>query len=372
MSEYQFYEFKAIDKPLTPKEKEVVSSWSSRTTAKNSGAIFIYHYSDFPKDELEVVKQYFDAMFYIANWGSKRLIFKIPKEFIDKKKVRQYCVEGLKIIDYKDSVLIDFWIEDDGEGNDWIEGEGILASLITLRQDIISGDYRSLYLIWLKVSTEDVVNDYGNVNSESEESVIPEGLNELSGSLLDFVEIFDIDKDTISAAAEVSEPLKTMEEIDYSIELAKLTDKEKNDWLMRLIGNEPLLSEKIKRHFSGAKAQSKHTSKRTIANIVKNSLSLKEERKARNKKQREEQFLVKLKKIEGKKDVLWGQVYSLIKQKQAKAYDEAIQILLSLKELAVFKQDFVSFAEKVEFIKQQNRNLTGLKRRIDSAKLLNN
>jgi hypothetical protein len=68
MSGYQFYEFKSIDKPLTTKEKEIISGWSSRTSATNTGAIFTYHYSDFPMDELKVVEEYFDAMFYIANW----------------------------------------------------------------------------------------------------------------------------------------------------------------------------------------------------------------------------------------------------------------------------------------------------------------
>lgn len=93
MSEYQFYEFKSIDKALTLKEREIVSSWSSRIQVTNSGAVFTYHYSDFPQDELEVVEKYFDAMFYSTNWGTKRLIFKIPKDFIDKKAIKQYCAE---------------------------------------------------------------------------------------------------------------------------------------------------------------------------------------------------------------------------------------------------------------------------------------
>jgi len=48
----------------------------------------------------------------------------------------------------------------------------------------------------------------------------------------------------------------------------------------------------------------KHSSKRTISNIVKDSLSIKEERKTKEKKKREERHLAKLKKIEDKEDVL--------------------------------------------------------------------
>ena len=37
------------------------------------------------------------------------------------------------------------------EGGGWIEGEGSLSGLIPLRNDILQGDYRSVYLAWLKV-----------------------------------------------------------------------------------------------------------------------------------------------------------------------------------------------------------------------------
>ncbi|MCT4639492.1 MAG: hypothetical protein N4A72_17440 [Bacteroidales bacterium] len=371
MSEYQFYEFKSIDKTLTQKEKEIISSWSSRSEATNSGAIFSYNYSDFSKDELEVVEKYFDAMFYIANWGTRRLIFKIPNEFIDKKKLKQYCVEGLEIYDYENFILIDIWLEDEEGERDWIEGEGVLSSLITLRNDIISGDYRSLYLIWLKVSTEDVTNDYGNVDAESEEPNIPNGLKSLNGSLMEFVDIFDINRDTISAAAAISEDSRINDGDDYSSSLANMTDNEKEDWLIRLIKNEPLLSEKIKRRLKDHNRQTKKKSKRTVSDIIKDSLSIKEERNTRKRKEREEIHRTKLKNIEDKKDVLWEEVYSLINQKQTRAYDEAVKILSSLKELSIFKQDFTEFKEKVELIKQENNNLSGLKRRIDAANLFN-
>ncbi|GEM_PF-4001322 len=36
MSEYQFYEFKAIDKPLSESDKREIGSWSSRTNPTNT------------------------------------------------------------------------------------------------------------------------------------------------------------------------------------------------------------------------------------------------------------------------------------------------------------------------------------------------
>jgi hypothetical protein len=82
VSEYQFYEFRSIDRPLTTKEQQVIGGWSSRTYPTSTGATFTYSYSDFPQNPKQVVAKYFDAMFYIANWGSKQLMLRFPKEVL--------------------------------------------------------------------------------------------------------------------------------------------------------------------------------------------------------------------------------------------------------------------------------------------------
>lgn len=247
----------------------------------------------------------------------------------------------------------------------------MLASLISLRDDIISGDYRSLYLIWLKVNAEDVIQGYGNVDKYSEEPDVPDGLKNLNGPLSEFVAVFDIDQDVISASSEISEPLDFTGHINYSHCVEKLSNQEKNEWLMRLIHNEPFLSEKLKRCFTNSEVSNKSTLKRTVSEIVEKSLSIKNERKAEANRIKKEKQLTKLKNIEGNESSLWIEVYSLIKHKKSNAYDEAVQHLRSLKELAVHKDRYGDFKEKVLTIMQENKNLSGLKRRIISAKLMN-
>jgi len=61
----------------------------------------------------------------------------------------------------------------------------------------------------------------------------------------------------------------------------------------------------------------------------------------------------------------------LLLQKKFNAYDEAIQHLRSLKELSVHKDEYGNFKEKALTIMQENKNLSGLKRRIISANLMN-
>ncbi len=79
MSEYQYYEFQSVDRRLTQSEQEALSQLSSRAQISSSRAIFVYSYGDLPGQEKQLLIKYFDAMFYIANWGSLQLMFRFPK-----------------------------------------------------------------------------------------------------------------------------------------------------------------------------------------------------------------------------------------------------------------------------------------------------
>lgn len=336
MSEYQFFEFKSISKPLTPKEIETISSWSRRTQATSSGAIFTYQYSDFPKDEMIVVEEYFDAMFHTSNWGITRLIFKIPKDVVDITKVKQYRIEGLEIYEYDSFILIDIiWDEQDTDF-EWIESNGILSSLIPLRDDIISGDYRCLYLMWLKFSTESLINNFIGIDENILEPELPSGLNELSSPLLRLIDVFCIDRDTIAAAAAISEPI---------------TD------------------EKIKKQIGSQQSQPKQTIKRTNNDIAAASMSIKKYREREAKKAQLEKFHERMFQIELEEESIWENVYYSIAQRKPKHYDEAVKLLVKLKELAIFQNELPAFNLKIEEIKKQNSTLSGLKTRMESARL---
>jgi hypothetical protein len=166
MSEYQYYEFQAIDRPLTPEEQKAVSRLSSRVEPHPRRAVFTYSYSDFPGDPEMILAQYYDAMLYLANWGSHQLMFRFPRALLDLDQMRQYAVQTL---DYpSDSItfssageyaILNIQFHEEG-GGEWIEGEGWLDSLLSLRDDLLRRDYRLLYLAWLKgLTMEDTDED---------------------------------------------------------------------------------------------------------------------------------------------------------------------------------------------------------------------
>ncbi len=69
MSEYQYYEFQAVDRPLGSKQMGELRRISSRAEITPHSFVNVYNYGDFHGDPAKLVAQYFDAFLYLANWG---------------------------------------------------------------------------------------------------------------------------------------------------------------------------------------------------------------------------------------------------------------------------------------------------------------
>jgi len=140
MSEFQSYQFKAIDKALTNAECKAISSWSSRTEASSRSASFTYHYGNFPKNEEKVLIQYFDAFLYMANWGTRRLMFKFPPSLIDIERLEAYdTTEGdgyhefdLKMYLKSGFFVVDMYYSPDDGGDGWLEDDPLLEIFVYL------------------------------------------------------------------------------------------------------------------------------------------------------------------------------------------------------------------------------------------------
>ncbi len=148
MSEYQYYEFQAIDKPLSEKDMDSLGDLSSRAIITPTSFINEYNYGDFRGNPLKLMEKYFDAFLYVANWGTRWVMFRVPRKLIDVDLAKEYCLGDSATIHEKGEYLI-FEFTSETEDYEWEEGEGWLSSLISLRSDILHGDYRCLYLAWL-------------------------------------------------------------------------------------------------------------------------------------------------------------------------------------------------------------------------------
>ncbi len=246
MSEYQYYEFQAIDRPLTVDEQNEVSSWSSRTQATATQAVFVYNYGDFQKSPQDVIEKYFDAMLYLTNWGTKQLIFRFPNSVINADAIMPYChPDAITVTERKDCLILEIVYSPEEGSGDWVEGDGWLPSLIPLRDDIINGDFRMVYLAWLQA----IANEYDtDLYKDNLEPPVPENLQDLSGVLECFIEFFEIDNHLISIAAENSNTVAEMSPFEIEKALLKLTENERNQYLIDLAtGKKRVRSQLIKR-----------------------------------------------------------------------------------------------------------------------------
>jgi hypothetical protein len=75
MSEYQHYDFKAIDRALTKAEMAALRSISTRAVITSTSFTNHYEWGDLKADPFKLLAAYFDAFVYVANWAHGSFIF---------------------------------------------------------------------------------------------------------------------------------------------------------------------------------------------------------------------------------------------------------------------------------------------------------
>ncbi len=391
MSEYQVYKFKTIDRPLTREERAEISSWSSRTTASSSGATFTYSYGDFPMSEKKVVRDYFDVFLYFSNWGTKRLMLKFPLSLIHYDAIAPYDISvdtygsaGLELSRGSGYLIMDFELSDE-EGDEWPEEDDYdLSDFVAIREAILNGDYSALYLFWLKMA-EMHTEDQGYYDEDEDEDdyndddidtlktpPVPPQLKQISAPLQEFINFFNIDVDIVAAAQSISQQLSKTSPTpkDYKKLISHITDAEKNDYLLRLINGEPRLDLTLRKHLDGFSNTQNTTPKTVSLAEIKFKQKLEEEKRiAATKAEAERKHLAKMKDLENAEASHWEAVYFNLDRKTGKSYDLAVATLKDLKELAIHKNQLVTFNIKMSQIKTDYKRSTSLKRRFDNAKL---
>ncbi len=375
MSEYQYYEFQALDRRLTEAEMAEVSNLSSRVRPTPTQAVFVYNWGDFRSDPLQVLGRYYDAMLYMANWGTRQLAFRLPKQIVRIDELRQYeYAEFIELHEQAEHVILDlkYW-DEDGGGGGWLEGEGTLSQVVSLRDDILRGDYRALYWVHLKI----VLAEAAMLEEDEEffEAPVPPNLSVITRPLEKLIEFYELDPDLVAAAIR---NLPQQEQVQRAPDLAEHIDKlpteEQRALLVRLLNGEQHLDLELRRRLLKLAPQPTGTQssspRRSIRALMALADEMKRERKAKERAARATARHKHLEKIAAQKDDLWARVMSLIAQKKTIAYDEAVEILKHLRDLAVSQQQAAGFYERTAGIIAQYPKLPGLHDRMRRAQLL--
>jgi hypothetical protein len=232
MSEYQYYEFLAVDRPLSKKEMAELRAISTRAEITPTSFVNTYEWGDLKARPIELVKKYFDAFVYLANWGTRECMFRLPLEKVDLKALAPY-LKGDPATLIKTASFAVFSFGTDGEGSEddaaLESGEGMMTSLLPLRESLLAGGPRPLYLRWLqRVQAEEV-------EEHVVEPPVPPGLGALTGALSALIDLLRIEPALVEIAAEGAGAAEDGDDVQRWLQ--RLPQERKDGWMARLIGD---------------------------------------------------------------------------------------------------------------------------------------
>jgi hypothetical protein len=375
MSEYQYYEFRAIDRPLTDRQMRELRAISTRAAISRTSFSNYYTFGDLKANSRDLLVAYFDASLYFANWLYLEIAFRYPKGAVDEKALRRYAgSHTLEIRSTAHDVVVAISLESDGESFDTADdGSSWLSSLIALRADIASGDERALYLAWLL----DV--QCRKIDDDAVEPGRPNGLGRLSPTLDSFVDIMGIDRDLIAAAAEgASRVVAAPSARQVERWIAALGTDEHVALLSRVARGDGSVSVEIMRGYrrharprpSGLPLRTAGTLRERAEAMAeaRHQVARRREARARARRERQEQvardrYLASLCKRERQ---AWQQVDTLIDTKRPRDYDAAVTLLSDLRDVSGQKRSG-QFAQRISELREAHATKPSLLARLKDA-----
>jgi hypothetical protein len=346
MSEYQHYEFQALDRPLTEKEMTTLRGFSSRATITPTRFVNSYSYGSFKGDPSKWIEEYFDAFLYLSNWGTRELFLRIPALALPLRVGKAYCSsDAARARSKAGHVIVEIRAGDEEGGGEWIDEDGAnrwLPSLVPLRADLAGGDLRTLYLAWLLAAQD------GQLDDGDTEPPCPPGLRSLSAPLQAFVEFVRLDRDLLDAAAAGSTKVEPADDAALAGWVAALPESEKTSLLVRLVGGgEHHLRSELLRRFRESRPPSVAGAApiaRTVGELLEAAKGKAEERRSRDAARAAKERARKAAEAAKARDLRlaalaerqvqsWHEVEKLIATKQPRRYDEAVALLQDLREV---------------------------------------
>ncbi len=352
MSEYQCYEFVALDRPLTGKQVAELRAISTRADISPTRFWNEYEWGDLKADPAKLVERYFDAHLYFANWGTHRLMLRIPKARVDLKALRMFFVgtHAARLTVCGEHVLLDLGSDTEEPADDEM-GQGSLAVLSALRAELMRGDLRCAYLAWLLAVQSD------ELDNDAVEPLVPAGLASLTAAQQSMAEFLRIDDDLLAAAAGESAE-STKGDDDLRRWVTRLPQAEKNKWLLRAVDDGDLaLGGELRRTFRGTRSPSGAAKRRTVGELRARSETRRSERenaqavratKAREAAEKARQR--RLDKLGLDADAAWLKLEKLV---GASDYDAAITLAVDLRDVAARADDAHIFAVRFETMRKR-------------------
>ncbi len=372
MSEYQYYEFAAVDGPISDAGLRYARGCSSRAEVSPFRWRNVYHFGDF-HGSVDTLLKHYDAHFYIANWGTVRLGLALPEGCLKLEAIEPYLHGGDQ---YEDALTtkkvgdrrIVWWERNEEGGWGWTEGEGIIDQLIGIREELMRGDYRALFLGWLADFDPDEWMD--PKDSGVLMPPIPAGLDALSPALKALIEHFPVDRDALAVAAGQSQataadrlPMATvLEDIPVSEMRALLARVAEGDG-SRVMAELNRLTYPRAEAAAGPVMSCTDFAARVFA--VREARLQREAKAAAEKRKRDDEARKRhLASVMQRADSLWASLDALIDQKIASAYDQAAAQLQELRDAHEQAGKAARFQERLAAFRERYARRQAMMRRV--------
>jgi hypothetical protein len=349
MSEYQRYEFMTSDRPLTPAQLDAVDALSSHIEASSTHALIEYYWGDFKHDPIDVLHKFFDGFLYWANWGAPELAFRFPHGILPVDLIDGYDLDDfVTFTRYPDYDILDIHFGEMEGPDEWIEYD--LGSLIAIRDELMEGDLRALYIVWLASQCM-----RGGYDEEEDEEIsvppVPPAFGTLSAAQQALAELLQVPQELLVATARHSNAAVSSTGDDIAAWVKLLPADRRNDYLVRLARNEPGLSRRLVKELREL-GQDKTTATSSTGEHVTYAMLLAESKtiKAQLEREKREQERVArqrhLQDIRDHQDEHWQQVDLAVMRSSGAGYDEAVRLLIELREVADQFKETQEFQER--------------------------
>ncbi|MBM7789340.1 hypothetical protein [Tenggerimyces flavus] len=385
MSEYQYYEFLAIDRPLDDTAQTEVRSLSTRARITPTSFVNEYHWGDFRGDPSRLMERYYDAHLYVASWGSRRVMFRVPGNLLDPDVVGEYCAGDLASAWVADEfIVLDFTSDDDaGEFDLDDDAETLLSAIVGVRAELASGDLRPLYVAWLAAhSFWEHEQDVYDRDADDLEPPVPPGLGTLTATQQALAAFLRVDNDLLAVAAQTSPPLDEIADdlSDLAAWVTRLPVAEKNRLLGRVIQGEAarVRMEMLRRYREHTVPTIAVPTRRTVADLLDDAArrrtdldrrvaALHAEEEAHREQARALARERRLEELADDEDAAWSRVDTMIATRKPAEYDSAVSLLTDLQALAVRDDHWNTFTLRITALRQTHARKPSLIERLNRA-----
>lgn len=335
MSEFQYIHFQAVDRPLDDEQLAYMERQSTRAEVSRWAFSNEYHFGDFRGDPYEMLRRGYDVHLRYANFGVRRLMFRLPaglpwpaKTF--NEYLVEYAIEWRADREGPGGILE---IQPEGDAGlydedffDFDRLEGVLGGV---RAMLMAGDLRPLYLAWLACIDDE---------EEALEPPVPAGLGELPPELAVIADFYALSHDLIGAAAVTAPPAPEVE--DRNEQVRKWVRRRSKDELRDLVTR--MLSDpspgvrtetlaRIRDEWPTATWPTARPS-RTLGGLKEAAEGVQKERLERERRERERAREARLKAIAADPKKAVAKAKRLVQERSRESYALAAQELADLRE----------------------------------------